>query len=263
MNDAAPVNWIENSVGDLFLLDSGAAPIGFRPEDLSGPILVFGANGPIGSADADNFGPGYLVGRVGAVGSITRIEGRVWASDNTLTATPRPHRCDYRFAEHLLHFLNPARLSTMTAQPLITQGNLTKLPATVPTDLSEQSRIAAVLDTVDEAIAKTEAVIAKLKQVRAGLLHDLLTRGLDEHDQLRDPIAHPDQFKDSPMGRIPREWEVSTVGQLELQIIDGDRGSNYPNESQLSDQGFCVFLNNKNIVDGSIDFSAAQFISEE
>jgi len=32
-----------------------------------------------------------------------------------------------------------------------------------------------VLDTVDEAIAKTEAVIAKLKQVRAGLLHDLLT----------------------------------------------------------------------------------------
>ena len=43
----------------------------------------------------------------------------------------------------------------------------------------EQSRIAAVLDSVDEAIAKTEAVIAKLRQVRAGLLHDLLTRGLD------------------------------------------------------------------------------------
>jgi hypothetical protein len=38
-----------------------------------------------------------------------------------------------------------------------------------------------VLDTVDEAIAKTEAVIAKLKQVRAGLLHDLLTRSLDEN----------------------------------------------------------------------------------
>ena len=79
--------------------------------------------------------------------------------------------------------------------------------------------IAAVLDTVDEAIAKTEAVIAKLKQVRAGLLHDLLTRGLDEHGQLRDPIAHPEQFKDSPLGMIPREWYIDPVGQLfEMQL---------------------------------------------
>jgi type I restriction enzyme S subunit len=73
---------------------------------------------------------------------------------------------------------------------------------------SEQARIGAVLDTVDEAIAKAEAVIAKLKQLRAGLLHDLLTRGLDEHGQLRDPIEHPEQFQDSPLGRIPREWSV-------------------------------------------------------
>jgi type I restriction enzyme S subunit len=80
--------------------------------------------------------------------------------------------------------------------------------------LEEQSRIAAVLDTVDEAIAKTEAVIAKLKQLRAGLLHDLLTRGLDENGQLRDPVAHPEQFQDSPLGRIPREWEVGVLNDL-------------------------------------------------
>ncbi len=73
-------------------------------------------------------------------------------------------------------------------------------------DPREQSRIAAVLDTVDEAIATTEAVIAKLKQMRAGLLHDVFTCGLDEHGRLRDPIAHPEQFQDSPLGRIPREW---------------------------------------------------------
>lgn len=77
--------------------------------------------------------------------------------------------------------------------------------------LEDQQRIAAVLDTVDEAIAKTEAVIAKLKQVRAGLLHDLLTRGLDEHGQLRDPIAHPKQFKNSPVGPIPREWDIRSL----------------------------------------------------
>ena len=86
---------------------------------------------------------------------------------------------------------------------------------------AEQSRIAAVLDTVDEAIAKTEAVIAKLKQVRAGLLHDLLTRGLDENGQLRDPVAHPNQFQDSPLGRIPKDWEVVTADSLCSEVVDG------------------------------------------
>jgi type I restriction enzyme, S subunit len=87
-------------------------------------------------------------------------------------------------------------------------------------DTADQSRIALVLDTVDEAIAKTEAVIAKLRQVRAGLLHDLLTRGLDPHGQLRDPIAHPEQFQPSPLGPIPKEWAYESLGER-LQRIGG------------------------------------------
>jgi type I restriction enzyme S subunit len=71
-----------------------------------------------------------------------------------------------------------------------------------------QAFAATVLDTVDEEIAKTKAVIAKLKNVRAGLLHDLITCGLNENGQLRDPIAHPEQFQDSLLGRIPREWQL-------------------------------------------------------
>ena len=52
------------------------------------------------------------------------------------------------------------------------------LNVTLP-PLPEQRRIAEILDTVDEAIRKTEQLIAKLKQVKQGLLHDLLTRGID------------------------------------------------------------------------------------
>jgi len=58
--------------------------------------------------------------------------------------------------------------------------------------------------------------VAKLRQVKAGLLHDLLTRGLDEHGQLRDPARHPDQFQDSPLGRIPKEWDVKTLNDIAL-----------------------------------------------
>ncbi|MBD2774314.1 restriction endonuclease subunit S [Iningainema tapete] len=72
----------------------------------------------------------------------------------------------------------------------------------------EQSKIADIIDTIDAAIAHTEALIHKLKQIKAGLLHDLLTCGLDENGELRDAIAHPEQFKDSPFGRIPKDWDL-------------------------------------------------------
>jgi len=77
-----------------------------------------------------------------------------------------------------------------------------------------QNEIAHILDTLDEAIQKTEQLIAKLKAIKQGMLHDLLTRGLDENGQLRDPVAHPEQFKPSPLGPIPKEWEIKEIGEL-------------------------------------------------
>jgi type I restriction enzyme S subunit len=77
--------------------------------------------------------------------------------------------------------------------------------------VKEQRRaIAAVMDTLNEAIAKTEAVIAKLRQVRAGLLHDLLTRGLDANGRHRVPLLIPSSFKN------PRSAASHTNGSLSL-----------------------------------------------
>ena len=78
----------------------------------------------------------------------------------------------------------------------------------------EQRRIAEILHTLDEAIRKTEEVIAKLQQMKQGLLHDLLTRGIDENGELRDPERHPEQFKDSRLGRIPREWMTQRTSEV-------------------------------------------------
>lgn len=133
-------------------------------------------------------------------------------------AVLRPHhRCDSSFIFHLL-FSGEAStqlhaLETGSNYPAVNEGDVRRLHFVVPW-LDERERIGAVLDTIDEAIAKTEAVIAKLKQVRAGLLHDLLTRGLDENGELRDPIAHPEQFEESRLGRIPTAWEVRRLTEL-------------------------------------------------
>jgi type I restriction enzyme S subunit len=125
-----------------------------------------------------------------------------------LLATPAPQKfLDHRttgMAESQVNFANSTLLDT---------------PVCVP-PLTEQRAIATVLDTIDEAIRKTEEIIAKLQQVKQGLLHDLLTRGIDDNGELRDPHGHPGQFKDSPLGRIPKAWDVVTTEEVCSHIVD-------------------------------------------
>lgn len=108
--------------------------------------------------------------------------------------------------------------TSQTSIAHLTQEKLGQVEFTLP-PLPEQRAIAAVLDTIDDAIRKTEQIIAKLQQVKQGLLHDLLTRGIDDNGELRDPERHPEQFQDSPLGRIPKGWEVvaiSSAGEVRL-----------------------------------------------
>ena len=101
-------------------------------------------------------------------------------------------------------------METGSNYPAVNERDVSRLRLFVP-GADERARIAAVLDTVDAAIEKTASVIGKLKLVRAGLVHDLLTRGVGANGELRDPIAHPEQFKELPLGRIPIEWSVAPL----------------------------------------------------
>lgn len=69
-----------------------------------------------------------------------------------------------------------------------------------------QTKIANILFAVDQAIEQTEDLIAKQQRIKTGLMQDLLSRGIDEHGNLRSEQTH--QFKDSPLGRIPVGWAV-------------------------------------------------------
>lgn len=116
-----------------------------------------------------------------------------------------------RFAWHAVKYAAPAlnRVAQGSTFVAVSREDVERLQ--IPWQGEANPRIATVLDTVDEAIVKTLAIIAKLRQVRAGLLHDLLTCGLDQHGQLRDPITNPKQFKDTPLGLIPGDWHCKTL----------------------------------------------------
>lgn len=80
---------------------------------------------------------------------------------------------------------------------------------------THQSKIAEILDTLDTAIRGTEAVVAKLKAMKLGLLHDLLTCGIDANGDLRPPQPEaPHLYKETPLGWLPKEWDVLEIQEM-------------------------------------------------
>ena len=53
-----------------------------------------------------------------------------------------------------------------------------------------------------------------------------------------------------------------TIGEL-AEIIDGDRGKNYPQQSEFMAEGYCLFLNTGNVTTSGFSFESNQFITKE
>ncbi|WP_312920993.1 restriction endonuclease subunit S [Empedobacter brevis] len=69
-------------------------------------------------------------------------------------------------------------------------------------------------------------------------------------------------FNEELEKEIPESWEVGTLGDI-CEFIDGDRGSNYPNGSDFTAEGFCLFLNAGNVTKKGFDFNVCSFITEQ
>lgn len=53
-----------------------------------------------------------------------------------------------------------------------------------------------------------------------------------------------------------------TIDEL-AEIIDGDRGKNYPKQNEFFDEGYCLFLNTGNVTTSGFSFDSNQYISKE
>lgn len=129
--------------------------------------------------------------------------------------------------------------------------------------LSEQRKIAEILETIDNAIEKTDKIIEKYKRIKQGLMQDLLTKGVvsegegeSERWRLRDEKI--DKFKDSPLGRIPEEWKIRKLDHREMTIMITD-GSYYSPQPVENSEYYIV--NIENIINGKIEFETCKKIS--
>lgn len=59
------------------------------------------------------------------------------------------------------------------------------------------------------------------------------------------------------------EWETNKLSDWKLKVIDGDRGTNYPNGDDFSAEGYCLFMNAKNVTKNGFSFETKMFITKE
>ena len=59
------------------------------------------------------------------------------------------------------------------------------------------------------------------------------------------------------------EWKEYKLEDTSIEMIDGDRGKNYPKNNDFLSDGYCLFLNAGNVTKDGFSFSDKSFITQE
>ncbi len=129
-------------------------------------------------------------------------------------------------------------------QKFVSLNIIRKLKIPVP-PLPEQKKIASILSKVDEQIELTDNLIEKTKDLKKGLMQNLLTKG----------IGHT-EFKETEIGKIPTGWDVKRLEQI-TDVRDGTHDS-----PKYSNTGI-PFITSKNLKEYGIDFTEVNYISND
>ncbi|MCI6865330.1 MAG: restriction endonuclease subunit S [Oscillibacter sp.] len=104
----------------------------------------------------------------------------------------------------------------------------------------KQEEITDILDKTHNVIACRIQELQKLDELVKARFVELFG----------DPISNSFGLHSKPMTDI-------------CEIIDGDRGKNYPTTDDFSDDGYCLFLNAKNVTSDGFNFENCMYITEE
>ncbi len=240
--------WNTRNIGDLINLEYGT---GLTETTRSGSgFPVYGSNGIVGYHNSYSVnGPGIIVGRKGSVGAVHWSSSSFWPIDTAYYVTLKKEN-DLRWCYWALQYAALQRLDSSTGVPGLNRNDVYKLKIQEP-PYPEQIQIAQILDTVDEAIQRTEQLIAKLKAIKQGLLHDLLTRGLDQNGQLFKSrpesviaLSGVAEVDPSPTKKIPNMDEVVSFIPMTDVSDDGIWTGNQKRFLHDVYQGYTAFQEN-------------------
>ncbi len=205
-------------LSDLATIHYGKSPS--EVLDTDGPFPVMGTGGEYERASKSMFSSGVVVPRKGSLGNPQIVENPFWPSDTTYAVIPKPD-IDIQWLYYNLLNYDLTKLNEATGVPSISRDWLSKVRFFDPGSI-RQCFVAEILQTIDQTIEKTEVLIEKYQQIKAGLMHDLFTRGIGADGQLRPPREQaPELYQAPPIGWIPKEWSVTRLSTILASIDSG------------------------------------------
>lgn len=215
--------WQLTTLKDVVNINYGKAP----PElSLDGNVPVIGTGGiERYSYDFLFNGETIVLGRKGTINKPIYSYGKIWVIDTAYYLSD--FKCgNVKWLYYVLSGVNYDILNEATGVPSLSRDRLYDISILEPPNI-EKRKIAKILSTVDTAIDQTETLIAKYEKIKTGLMQDLLTKGIDENGKIRSEETH--EFKDSPLGRIPVEWEIDTIENIS-EITTGNKDTQDKND---------------------------------
>lgn len=135
-----------------------------------------------------------------------------------------------------------------TSQLVLSLNKFKKMKIVLPS-LKEQQKIVDILSVVDEQIENTDQLINKAKELKKGLMQQLLTKG----------IGHT-KFKQTEFGEVPVGWEITTLSEISDFITKGSTPTTYGYEWEESG---IPFFKSDVVKEGRFVYGDFKFISEE
>jgi len=212
-----PEDWDIVKLGDVCeVYDNKRIPLSEEQrKDIKGTYPYCGANGIIDYINKYIFDGEYvlLAEDGGYWGSFQQsaylMSGKFWVNNHAHILKAIEGKAVNKFLAEVLNFLDLTPFITGSTRGKLNQLRMRFIIAPLP-PFEEQKRIALIFSCVDEAIQKTAEIIQKAQELKKGLTQQLLTKG----------IGHT-KFKQTEIGEIPEEWEVTKVGEICKSIVPG------------------------------------------
>jgi len=165
------------------------------------------------------------------------INGKFWVNNHAHIVKGKENFLENRYLKNFINYIDVTTYISGSTREKLNQAILRSILLPLP-PLPEQQKIAEILETVDNAIEKTDAIIEKYRRIKKGLMADLLTGKIrlipyghseaegEEFPLFTSPeakkfvigdktfVAVPNQrWKNTPIGKIPEDWEVKKLGE--------------------------------------------------
>lgn len=224
-----PKGWEVVRLGEILILEYGKG-LPERERD-EGEYPVIGSNGIVGHHNQALIkGPGIVIGRKGTIGAISLISTDFWPIDTTYYVKILKN-VDLKWLFFALVKSNLPKLSLADVVPGLKRELVYALKLPLP-PLPEQKKIAEILSTVDKAIEKVDSAIEKTERLKKGLMQELLTGRRNTVDGRQGRR----EFKQTEIGRIPKEWEIKEL----KEVVDINKESRDPTREFPDKQFFYI-----------------------